>query len=456
MKRFFGFRSQHKVSAKLNNLMQLEAAVNAMLSIDQLSIRSDFFESIAQSLHLITGGEIVIIGKFDASFQNINTLAYWEDEQIKPPQTIALEGTPCQTVIGSVPKSYPSGIIDLFPDFPALKEKGIKAYVGVPLLHRDGSPIGIVAVLFAKPVEEYKIVESLLQLYAFRLVSEIEHIEDKQKLECQNEELNSLFEQLKSKNEELETAKAKAEESDQLKTSFLANLSHEIRTPMNVMLGFAELLKSDITMDERAEFISIINQNGMQLLKVMDNLIEISKFQVKSQLKNPKPVNINSVLQRLYRQYDDYLKMLHKPVQLILECELPNGDDGLMVDSDGISKIMDQVLDNAVKFTPSGYVKFGYNLVGSNVCFFVKDTGVGVPSGMEETIFELFRQADLRNSREFGGNGIGLAIARKYTHLLGGEIWTEPGVESGACFYVNIPTPSLASRFVAVPVSTKK
>ena len=351
MKRFFGFRSQHKVSATLNKLMQLEAAVNAMLSIDQLSLRSDFFESIAQSLHLITGGDIVIIGKFDASFQHLTTLAYWEDDQIRPSQTIALEGTPCQTVIGSIPRSYPDGIVDLFPDFTLLKEKRIKAYVGVPLLHRDGSPIGVVAVLFTKPVEEYKVVESLLQLYAFRLVSEIEHIEDKKMLEHQNEELNSLFGQLKSKNEELEDAKAKAEESDQLKTSFLANLSHEIRTPMNVMLGFAELLKSDITMEERAEFISIINQNGMQLLKVMDNLIEISKFQVKSQLKNPKAVNINDVLLRLNRQYEDYLKMLNKPMQLFLECELPNGEDRLIID---LIKDTDKInLDSQFQAHPS-------------------------------------------------------------------------------------------------------
>lgn len=436
--------------------MQLEAAVNAMLSIDQLSIRSDFFESIAQSLHLITNAEIVLIGKFDASFQFINTLAYWEDDQIKPSRIIAIEGTPCQTVVGNIPKSYPERVIELFPQFPILREKGINAYIGVPLLHRDGSPIGIVAALFTQPVNEYKIVESLLQLYAMRLVSEIEHMEDKQMLEKQNEELNSLFGQLKIKNEELEAAKIKSEESDQLKTSFLANLSHEIRTPMNVMLGFAELLKSDITMEERAEFISIINQNGMQLLKVMDNLIEISKFQVRSQLKNPKPVNINELLQRLHRQYEDYLKMLHKPMQLILECELPNGDDGLIIDSEGISKIMDQLLDNAVKFTPSGWVKFGYNLVGNDVCFYVKDSGIGIDPGTEETIFELFRQADLRNSREFGGNGIGLAIARKYTHLMGGEIWTEPNTEYGACFYVNIPSPSLASRFATVPVQRKK
>ena len=97
------------------------------------------------------------------------------------------------------------------------------------------------------------------------------------------------------------------------------------------------------------------------------------------------------------------------------------------------------MLDNAVKFTMEGWIKFGYTIVDDRLLFFVKDTGIGIPEGKEEIIFDMFRQVSTRHTREFGGNGLGLAISKKYIDTLGGEIWIEKSYKGGAHFCFTIP-----------------
>lgn len=445
MKLFSKDKTTH--TEKIQRLHRLEDAVDAIFAMGHQFYEGNLFESVAHSIHNLTGAYSVIVGKLDDVSDSISTLAFWNDGKICDNYSYQLNNTPCRHVFSDHICSYPSGAAQKFPDVKALSEKNIEAYIGVPFYYNDNSPKGLIVALFTNPVEDFKVIESLLKIYGVRVALELEHLINRQLLEEQNNNLNMLFAQLSKKNTELdnyikevENARAMSEESNQLKTAFLANLSHEVRTPMNVMLGFAELLKSEgLSHEERVDFIDIINQNGMQLLKIMDNLIDISKFQSRKSLDQPRPLGLNDLLDRFYVQYNDYLRMVQKPVKLHLVKALPDGDDVVMADYEGVTKVLNQLLDNAVKFTADGEIKCGYRFEGNSVCFFVSDTGIGVPEGMDEKIFELFRQVDLRQSRDFGGNGLGLAIARKFTELMGGSIWLDRTVDRGACFCFKIP-----------------
>ena len=155
--------------------------------------------------------------------------------------------------------------------------------------------------------------------------SEIEHKKAKEELNIRNKELEITHLELKKKNKELDIslqklneAQKKSEENDHLKSTFLANLSHEIRTPMNVILGFSELLRTEsLSTEEKEEYIGIINLNGLQLLKVMDNLIDISKLQTRLIQEGPKLFNLNELLENMLKHYMREVKLMQKPLQTV-------------------------------------------------------------------------------------------------------------------------------------------
>lgn len=444
--KFFSKDNIHP-NEKLQRLMRLEDAVEAIFATDHRYVGSNLFESVVRSVHELLGADVVIVGEFLVDSDLIRTLGFWDEGAVRENFSYALEDTPCKQAIVERGCSFASGAWRMFPDDSELVSRGIEAYVGIPFYFKGMEPRGIILAMFKTAIDDCKVVSSLLKIYGVRVALELEHITNRRLLEQQNDNLHRLFEQLSVKNHELdryvkevEDAKAMAEESNQLKTAFLANLSHEVRTPMNVMLGFAELLKSDVlSQEERVEYIDIINQNGMQLLKIMDNLIDISKFQSRTVLESPKALPLNDLLDRFYLQYSDYLRMVQKSLRLRIDKALPDGSDVIMADNEGVSKVLNQLLDNAVKFTFEGEITFGYRLEGDAVCFYVIDTGIGVPEGMDDKIFEMFRQVDLRQSRDFGGNGLGLAIARKFTELMGGTIWLDRSMDSVTCFCFKIP-----------------
>ena len=183
-----------------------------------------------------------------------------------------------------------------------------------------------------------------------------EHTNAIEALKTKNQELSQLHDQLQEKNKQLDLSiielnktRAKAEENNQLKTAFLANMSHEIRTPMNAIIGFAEILRSDsLDAEEREEYIDIININGLQLLKVMDNLMDISKLQTNLVDEKPKKIRLNVLLEKMWHHYMKEINLLHKPVDLFLEKGLNDNNDLILTRSEGLVKILNHLLDNAL------------------------------------------------------------------------------------------------------------
>jgi len=246
------------------------------------------------------------------------------------------------------------------------------------------------------------------------------------------------FTERKKAQEDLIIAKERAEESDRLKTEFLNNMSHEIRTPMNGILGFADLLrKPNTTPEKREQFISIIQSSGNQLLRVIDDILEISRLGTKQVQPNNKEICLNDILLDLFSVFD--LKAKEQQIPLYLKKELSDTQSTIYTDETKLQKILSNLLENALKFTNKGFVELGYYLKNNRLEIYVKDTGIGIERSKHDIIFNRFSQADKGLSRKFGGLGLGLSIAKENAELLGGEICIKSEEGKGAIFIVKIP-----------------
>ena len=238
---------------------------------------------------------------------------------------------------------------------------------------------------------------------------------------------------------ELRKAKQKAEESNRLKSEFLANMSHEIRTPMNGIIGFASLLEDeDLTAESRKNYVQIIQNSTRQLLHIIDEILEVSRLQTRQVEKNSIELNVNELLMNCFSEFDRVAK--EKSLSVYLKKGLPDEAALIYIDREKLHKVIDHLMENALKFTQEGYVELGYHLKGKDrLEFFVKDTGVGIDPDARDLIFEEFSQEDKRLSRLSGGLGLGLSIVKGYVDLLDGTIRIESEKGKGSIFYVEVP-----------------
>ena len=268
----------------------------------------------------------------------------------------------------------------------------------------------------------------------------------------------------KNINSELIIAKEHAEESDRLKSAFLANMSHEIRTPMNGILGFTELLKEpDLSDDQQKYFISIIEKSGARLLNIINDIIDISKIESGLMKVKNSEINVNEYLDQILTFFKPEAEA--KNIKLICKSGLPKEEVFLETDSEKFYAILINLVNNALKYTETGFVEFGYNRVKtlhktshpnhSYLQFYVKDTGIGIPKDRQEAIFERFVQADIVNKMARQGAGLGLSISKAYVEMLRGKIWLESeeenlsaGKSGGSTFYFTLPFYTLESENV--------
>lgn len=243
----------------------------------------------------------------------------------------------------------------------------------------------------------------------------------------------------------LKTAKEKAEESDRLKSAFLANVSHEIRTPMNAVVGFANLLSDDqLNPNQKKDFIDEINKSGNKLLKLIDDIIELSRIETGQFNVKIRPCKVNQILNELYATFSKYKESIHNEgLELRIYKDEPQADFSITTDGYWIKRIISYLLDNAFKFTDVGFIEFGYTIQTYNhkkyIQFYVQDTGIGIETKKKDSIFEMFRKHTAESSTAlYSGTGLGLSISKHVVEHLGGQMWLDTEFGKGSTFYFSI------------------
>jgi signal transduction histidine kinase/ligand-binding sensor domain-containing protein len=285
-----------------------------------------------------------------------------------------------------------------------------------------------------------QILEKKVEQRTVELKKTNQQLEEKNvEIAVQNDELsrhrNNLEQLVQERTSELEAAKLKAEESDKLKSAFLANMSHEIRTPMNAILGFANLLDFDnLSSEERSRFIKMININSETLMVLIDDIIDISLIESNQLILKISEFDAAKVLAEL----ETVCKINNNKN---LEIEFENKGEKLILQSDIVRfrQVFNNLLNNAIKYTESGSVKFGYHKFEKEVHFYIADTGIGIAPEQIGNIFNYFNKVQLKNRKIYRGTGIGLSICKNLLSKLGGKIWAESELGKGSIFRFTLP-----------------
>ncbi len=299
--------------------------------------------------------------------------------------------------------------------------KPAKLWLGIPLLQEEQIFGAIVVQSYDNPI-------------AF-------NAEDLKMLEFISHQI-SLFILQKRSEEELQSALAKAEESNQLKSAFLAMMNHELRTPLTHILGFSELIMSGVSPEDNVNFASSIQTSGQSLLSIIEGVFDLALVEQTKIKLTKQTFSLMDHFMENRASFDHILRTSakHEHIQLIFKPDTHWLSSYVTADRSKINQILTNLFKNAVKFTSEGNIEFGFKVEDeSKLIFYIKDTGIGIPQEKQSLIFDYFRQGDDSYTRVYGGIGIGLAISRKIAKILNGElkVVSEPG--EGSIFYLSIP-----------------
>ena len=231
---------------------------------------------------------------------------------------------------------------------------------------------------------------------------------------------------------DLIAARNKAEESDRLKTAFLANMGHEIRTPLNAIVGFADLLPVVESEEDRNQLISEIQKNNYKLLNIIDGLVSMSKVEAEAKSLVKSQTNIVPVLQEIA----DYYRTMVDGSTVVLATQFPYPEIMMNTDITKFKEIVNNLMQNAVKFTAQGSITLGFDLQqGEKLLLWVLDTGKGIAEEHQKRIFERFFKVD----EYVPGTGLGLSVAKSHVESLGGAIGVDSVLDNGSRFWVELP-----------------
>lgn len=246
-----------------------------------------------------------------------------------------------------------------------------------------------------------------------------------------NELLRVQQAKLRKQTEELLEAKKEAEKSDKLKSAFLANMSHEIRTPLNAIVGFTELIKDAQDDKEKEEYWNIISSNNELLLRLIGDILDLSKIEAGMIDLNPRMFDMTELIDSLYASIKQ--RPISPGVALIHECEYKHCY--VVLDKNRVSQILTNFITNAIKFTVKGHIKFGYEYVDNGIRLYCEDTGIGISKEKVDNVFKRFYKLN-----DFAqGTGLGMAICKAIIDDMHGKISVDSTEGKGSLFWAWIP-----------------
>lgn len=245
---------------------------------------------------------------------------------------------------------------------------------------------------------------------------------------------------LKKINEDLVKANLEAETSSRLKSSFLANISHEIRTPLNSVVGFSNLLLADdITQEVKEEYIEQINHNSEKLLQIIGDIIDLSRLESSQIEITYEAASVNEIVNEVIEESRQVIRRSEKSIILNVRNQFSEDSDMIFTDKIWLKRVLNHLMDNAIKFTLDGSIDLTCSKENENLVFKIKDTGIGINKENLVRIFEEFRQEIDGHHRPFEGLGIGLTLAKEVIERMGGTIFVESEKGIGSEFSFAIP-----------------
>ena len=322
------------------------------------------------------------------------------------------------------------------PFLEVVKEAGIRSAVAVPLRARDV----VTGVLYVDSRAPYKFREEdqqLLSALADHAAIAIENAKLYQQVKQYAEALEAKVE---VRTRELQEVNRRLEAAGRHKSQFLASMSHELRTPLNAIIGFSEILLDEsvgeLTPEERREFLGNILSSGRHLLRLINDILDLSKVEAGRMELRPEEFSIAEVVSGVLNT----IKPLAARKQIGVEVAIDSALTTLVADQGKVKQILYNLLSNAIKFTPEkGQVGVRISGGRGEVCFAVWDTGIGIKPEDQARIFEEFHQVEGTAARQYEGTGLGLALAKKFVELHAGRIWVESEPGKGSTFTFTMP-----------------
>jgi signal transduction histidine kinase/ActR/RegA family two-component response regulator len=275
-------------------------------------------------------------------------------------------------------------------------------------------------------------------------------------LKLRNNTYNRLIKQseiLKDQSEELKSQKEKAESADKAKSLFLANVSHEIRTPLNLISGYSKILSETSLTEEQLKHINTIQNGSNNLLQIIEDLLDLNLIEKGKIVLKYSNFDIFDFVENLTEHYKNRAIQKDLKFELSVDKNIPSI---LIGDSKRIRQVINNLINNAIKYTIKGSIKVSLDLINETqnnceILLKVKDTGVGIPKKMQNTVFEAFVQGDPEYSQKLGGIGLGLSISKKLVDLMGAKIWFESEAYVGTSFFVKFKLAKPHKGYIHIP-----
>ncbi|MBN2746064.1 MAG: response regulator [Bacteroidales bacterium] len=239
---------------------------------------------------------------------------------------------------------------------------------------------------------------------------------------------------------QLNEALERSQQSERLKDNFLSNISHEIRTPLNAIIGFSSLLDEELAPEERHEYVEMIIDGGQNLMQIIDDIVDVARIQAGEIKIQAIDVNLIDLIHQVADLY--YRRIENQQIPIKFKLELPQIIDKLIIKTDAfrLKQILENLLDNALKFTTHGEVTLGFRYLNNELLeFYVADTGIGIAAKDLNSIFNRFVQLEVGHVRQYGGNGLGLSITKSLVELMNGKISVESQQGIGSKFSFTLP-----------------
>ncbi len=412
----------------VTEMRRTQEALRALVENTATVYGEAFLDSLVQHVATLFDVAYAFVGEVDPDGCHIRTLSSWTHGAPSTNFAYALDGTPCQVMLGSGPTLFPRGITELFPDNRALKEMKAESYMGAPITGNGGKILGLLVVIDDKPLPEASGYLPIISLFALRAGMEMERMAQERAMRSLNQELERRVaertDQLAVANKELE--------------AFSYSVSHDLRAPLRHVSGFVSLLEADADnrlSEASRRYLNIITEAANRMGDLIDGLLAFSRIGRAEVHKTP--VDLNKLLQEVI---DDLAQEPHAPAVDWAIGSLPQ----VLADRTLIRQVLANLVGNALKYSRKREraqihiaAESGEHEGRPEWVIRIADNGVGFNMKYVGKLFGVFQR--LHGAADFEGTGIGLANVRRVVERHGGRTWAEAEPDRGATFYFSLP-----------------